>query len=360
MGASASISLVTDEGDGNDDDAYVNIARAGDEEGKWQDPDDSWLELETGEDEDDGRVFCVSTFTGGEDPEEEDEFVYYLDVSPRREEEPERGEEGGWWTLDPSWLDPEEEDKEEVFFLNKILSKEQEGDEADRIPNPDPRSREECSMLRDVKGEEDRKMEEKEVGKTRKRGRARKKMTCSSKERWETARKDAWLRELLSSSSEDEERTEGKKAKVEEKYTRFEESSRWIKEMTSPDQGSKTQAGTKATLMGRQRGGCQQQLSMNEMLEQIEVRMRELWKEDEEGREALAEASPPRIGERPTQVGGGRSRCRLGRVILMMNILGTFMAANGARAEEKKAAYNGLLGLLENVAMGIEEKQAEM
>ncbi len=86
MGASASICLVTDEGDKYDDDAYVNIARAGDDEDEWQDPDDSWLELDTEENKDDGRVFCVSAFTGGEGPEE--------DVSTRREAEPEGKEEG--------------------------------------------------------------------------------------------------------------------------------------------------------------------------------------------------------------------------------------------------------------------------
>jgi hypothetical protein len=59
--------------------------------------------METEENKDDGRVFCVSAFTGGEDLEEEDDFVHYSDVSPRREEEPERREEGGWWTPDPSW-----------------------------------------------------------------------------------------------------------------------------------------------------------------------------------------------------------------------------------------------------------------
>jgi hypothetical protein len=258
MGASTSVSLVTDEGDEYDDDAYVNIARAGDEEDKWQDPDDSWLELETEENKDDGRIFCVSAFTGGEGPEEEDKFVYYSDVSPRREEEPERGEEGGWWTPDPSWLESQEEDEEEVFFLNKILSEEQKEDEADRIPTPDPRSKEECSMPRDVKGEEDRNVEEKEVGKTRKQRRLRKKTTCNNREVWEITRKIAWLRELLSSSSEDEEGTEGKKAKVEKKYTRFKESGRWIKELTSPDQGCEAQAGTKATSTGEQEVGQQQ------------------------------------------------------------------------------------------------------
>jgi hypothetical protein len=71
-------------------------------------------------------------------------------------------------------------------------------------------------------------------------------------------------------------------------------------------------------------------------------------------------ASLPKARMRPCQAGGRWSRCRLGRVILMMGILSIFMPENGARAEEKRAAYNGLQGLLENVAMGIEEKQAKM
>jgi chromosome segregation ATPase len=44
----------------------------------------------------------------------------------------------------------------------------------------------------------------------------------------------------------------------------------------------------------------------------------------------------------------------------MMGILVIFVPVNGAKAEEKKAAYYGLKGLLENLAMGIDEKQAEM
>lgn len=326
MGASANVSLVTDEGDEYDVDVYVNIARVGDEGDEWQDPDDSWLELEDKENEDDGRVFLVRAFTGGEDPEVEGKFVYYSDVSPRREEEPESREEGGWWTPNPSWLEPEEEDKEEVFFLNKILSEEQEEGKVIRIPNPDPRSKEECSTPQDVRDEEERNMAEEKAGKTRKQRRLRKKMTYINGEVWEAARKDARLRELLSSSSKDEEETKGKKAKTEEKYTRFEESSGWIKEMTSFNQGCEAQAGTKATLTKEREEGRQQQLPMDKMLgvldsldkraeergmrlEQIKARMRELYKEDEEGREALEEASPPEIQRRPTQVGEGRSRC---------------------------------------------------
>ncbi len=49
VGASASVSLVTDEGDEYGDDAFANVTRTGeeeDEEDRWQDLDDSWLEME--------------------------------------------------------------------------------------------------------------------------------------------------------------------------------------------------------------------------------------------------------------------------------------------------------------------------
>jgi hypothetical protein len=51
----------------------------------------------------------------------------------------------------------------------------------------------------------------------------RKRKVCDGQERWETARRDAWLRELLTDGSEDE---------PEDECTRFEESGRWIAEMT--------------------------------------------------------------------------------------------------------------------------------
>jgi hypothetical protein len=129
--------------------------------------------------------------------------------------------------------------------------------------------------------------------------------------------------------------------------------------------------------MGEQEKDHQQQLPMDEMLnalnslderadkigtllEQIEARMKELRKEEEEEKEAMVGTSLSKARMSPSQAGGGRSRCRLGRVILMMGMLSIFMPGNGARAEERRAAYNGLQGLLKNVAMGIEEKQAEM
>jgi hypothetical protein len=55
------------------------------------------------------------------------------------------------------------------------------------------------------------------------RRKLRKKGTASGSEEWEAARRDAWLRELLTDSSEGE--------SVDE-YSRFAESGRWIAEMT--------------------------------------------------------------------------------------------------------------------------------
>jgi hypothetical protein len=52
---------------------------------------------------------------------------------------------------------------------------------------------------------------------------------------WELARQDAWLREMLTDSSGSE---------SAEKYTRFEESGRWIAEMTGiPQQATTTSRG---------------------------------------------------------------------------------------------------------------------
>jgi hypothetical protein len=60
---------------------------------------------------------------------------------------------------------------------------------------------------------------EKEV----KRRRLRKKVTKDESHKWEVARQDAWLRELLTDSSGSE---------TDEDYARFTESGRWVAEMT--------------------------------------------------------------------------------------------------------------------------------
>jgi hypothetical protein len=93
-----------------------------------------------------------------------------------------------------------------------------------------------------------------------KRRMPREKEVCGERENWETARRDAWLRELLTDSSEGE---------SEDGYTRFEESSRWIAKMTggaaeaslaetrdaSSENFVRGASATLATLTGRSGGG---------------------------------------------------------------------------------------------------------
>jgi hypothetical protein len=79
--------------------------------------------------------------------------------------------------------------------------------------------------------------EKKELPRTKKtrRRKLRKKVTRDKDYRWELARQDAWLRELLTDSS-------GSESK--EKYARFAESGRWIAEMTGiPQQTTTTSRG---------------------------------------------------------------------------------------------------------------------
>jgi hypothetical protein len=61
-GADASVNLITGEGHetGEDEDLYVNIASIGQEEDDWQEPDDSWLEMDGGESEEEAGVYCIS------------------------------------------------------------------------------------------------------------------------------------------------------------------------------------------------------------------------------------------------------------------------------------------------------------
>jgi hypothetical protein len=229
---------MTDEGDDYDDGTFFNVARIGEEENEdcgWQDLDDSWLEMEAEEGDDDDGVFYVNAFTGREDARKEEEFIYYSDVSPRREEEPEEKEEGGWWTPDPSFLEPEEEDEEEVSYMNKILSEGQRDSEASGPPALSPQGGEGEGTPQDTENREEREVNKEEAGKTRK---PRKKTTRSTDGEWEIMRKDAWLRVLLTSSSEVEGEAEEKRARMEEKYVKFDESSRWIKEAACPPGGA--------------------------------------------------------------------------------------------------------------------------
>ncbi len=140
---------------------------------------------------------------------------------------------------------------------------------------------------------------------------------------WESARKDAWLWELLSSSSEDEGGVEDKRAKTEDKYSRFGESSRWMAEASSLEARSWVEV--KAEEMGEQ-GRGHQQLHLDKMLgtldllderaekidirlKQIETQMGELRKEEEGERAGLGNGGLPKGRVRPNQTSGGGSMC---------------------------------------------------
>jgi hypothetical protein len=95
-------------------------------------------------------------------------------------------------------------------------------------------------------------------------------------------RKDGWLRELLTSSSEEKGEVKEKKAMMEEKYTRFDYSSRWVREAAIPTQKCNAQVTTKAKLAKReedsereknqgQEESCKQHPSTDEMLRILDL-----------------------------------------------------------------------------------------
>jgi hypothetical protein len=169
----------------------------------------------------------------------EDELEYFHDVTPPPEEE--EAVEDRWWSPEPLGPESEEEDKEENQYLVSLLMGGLEMGGNDPEPTQ-PQTRAATAPagcdLRALEGES---VEEKSgpqenthgsESPTRKKPRKRmprKKEVCNEQESWETARRDAWLRELLTDSSDDE---------PEDECTRSEESGRWIAEMTgSRDRG---------------------------------------------------------------------------------------------------------------------------
>jgi hypothetical protein len=174
---------------------------------------------------------------------------------------------------------------------------------------------------------------------------------------------------VLSRSSEDEGQAEEKKTRMEEKYKRFEESSRWIREQLFLLSGMVPRQRPRPALPKTRRTDEMLRIldlldesadAIGTKLEQIEIRMGELQGEEEAGKKVLASIAPAKIQSRFRQGSGTRYRCKLGRMILMMGTFSIFVPADGTEVNEKRLVYEGIQGLQENVAMGIEEKQAEM
>jgi hypothetical protein len=124
-GTDASVNLVAEEDDEendkeDDEDLYVNVARVGQEEDDWQEPDDSWLDLDGGESDEEAGVYCISACMRKDDSGLEDELEYFPNITPTREEK--EVMEDNWWSPEPQGLRSEEEDEEDYHYINSILS----------------------------------------------------------------------------------------------------------------------------------------------------------------------------------------------------------------------------------------------
>jgi hypothetical protein len=120
-GADASVNFVVEEDDEEDDgDLYVNVARIGQEEDDWQEPDDSWLDLDGGESDEEAGLYCISACMRKDDSGLEDELEYFHNITPAEDEE--EAEEDRWWSPEPCGLQSEEEDEEANRYINSILS----------------------------------------------------------------------------------------------------------------------------------------------------------------------------------------------------------------------------------------------
>jgi hypothetical protein len=83
-GAGASVNLVAEEDHEAEEDEewYVNIIRAEQEEDDWRGLDDLWLELDGGESEEEAGDYCPRACLRKNDSRLEDELEYFNDVTP--------------------------------------------------------------------------------------------------------------------------------------------------------------------------------------------------------------------------------------------------------------------------------------
>jgi hypothetical protein len=158
---------------------------------------------------------------------DEEEEGGYVNVARGKQWE-ENAEE--WDTPDDSWLEMEAIEKEEegIFYVN-VLTNEREEEEQDG-----EQEEEELGQGCVCQGQASS-TEDKDEDCTRRiasiRRRLKRKRPDSEEARWKSIRRNAWLRELLSSSSGEEEEQEEKRAKLENKIpSRFKESARWMAE----------------------------------------------------------------------------------------------------------------------------------
>ncbi len=169
----------------------------------------------------------TSIFMRKDDSGLEEEFEYFWEAHVPSD--PDKPEEDRWWSPEPPETSSEE-DEEEVQYLTKVLGLEPRGDKARQEESPAfvgvlP-CLEEGVPTSETPGEK-KSLHPKKI----KQRKPRKKVTRDKDQEWERARQDAWLREMLTDTSESE---------AEEKYVRFAESGRWIAEMTGIQQHTAT------------------------------------------------------------------------------------------------------------------------
>jgi hypothetical protein len=208
---SASINLVVEDDDvcdsEEDEEWWVGTVRMEEVQGgegeALEEVDESELEGEA--------RFRTYTFTSEDDSEPES--LWDTPVPPHSE----APEESRWWSPEPPQASSEE-GEEEVQYLMHVLGLESQGNRTNQETEPAPwetraRPEEDTTAPR---------RREPTHPKGTKRRKPRKKAVRSLDQEWEQARQDAWLREMLTDTSECEN---------EEKCGRFAESGRWITEL---------------------------------------------------------------------------------------------------------------------------------
>jgi hypothetical protein len=187
-------------------------------------------EIDESEPEREAR-FITSIFTRKDDSGLEDELEYLWDAHALLS--PGEPEEDRWWSPEPP-QPSSEEDEEEVRYLIQELGLEPREDEAGQEVNPAPERAVACPEEGTMISETSQKKRPPHP-RSAKRRKPRRKVARTKDQEWEQARQDAWLREMLTDTSESEN---------EEKCGRFAESGRWIAELFGiPQQSTTTSRG---------------------------------------------------------------------------------------------------------------------
>jgi hypothetical protein len=171
--------------------------------------------------------FITSIFTRKDDSGLEDELECLWDA--RALSSPEEPEEDRWWSPEPP-QPSSEEDEEEVWYLVQVLGLEPQEDEVGQGVRP-ASERAMAGLGEDTAASEMSRGKRPPHSKSARQRMPRRKVARTKDQEWEQARQDAWLREMLTDTSESE---------SEENCGRFAESGRWIAELFGIPQQSTT------------------------------------------------------------------------------------------------------------------------